>query len=254
MYDHTKFFVLFISTGADVDCVDEHGCTALMAAIGGGHALVVIKLLQSGCDFQISNYRNTSALHYASQLGSAELVQFMLMSGAGPDIRNTDGHSPLSAAIMSLSAATVQAYLLGCTYVDPNKLARTANCPSPLLFAMENAQYLLALTLLMSGYRGMMEARGFFSKRKSLESSASDDCDLERLTYIKQNASRPLTLQRSCRLAVRKSLGTNIWYKMEKLKVPELIQEFVCFSDLWTPLKLFTDNDLYSYFNNNSNG
>lgn len=225
-----------------------------MAAIAAGHALVVIKLVRAGCDFRKANHCKTTVLHYASRLGSAGLVQFLLMSGARPNVWNTDGSSPLSTAIITLSTETVQAYLLGCTHVDPNVLARTANCACPLLFALENTQYLIALTLIMAGYRGTTEASNFFSKRTSLESSVSDDSDLERLIFIKQNAFRPLPLQHSCRLVVRKSLCTNIWDKTEKLKLPEPLQEYVCFTELWTPLKLFTDNDLYTYFNDNSDG
>ncbi|KAK2174981.1 hypothetical protein NP493_762g00017 [Ridgeia piscesae] len=251
---YSSCVTMLIAAGADVDKVDEHGCTALMSAIAGGQALVVVKLLQAGCDFRRANHRNTTALHYASRLGSAGLLQLLLMSGARPDIWNNDGNSPLSIAITNLSAETVQTLLLGCTHVDPNVLAPTDSCPYPLLFALENAQYLLALTMLMSGYRGVMEARTFFSKRESLESSVSDDTDLERLTFIKQSVFKPLSLQHSCRLVLRRSLGTNIWDKVEKLKLPEPLHNFVCFTELWTPLKLFTDIDLYSYFNANSDG
>lgn len=97
-----KFTRLLLEKGADVNCQDENGRTALSLACEAGHLDVVKLLVQFNADPDVSDAWGNSALMYAAFSGHGPVLEFLVRAfkrlGLRLDRTNNAGHSAVDVA------------------------------------------------------------------------------------------------------------------------------------------------------------
>ncbi|KAF7657072.1 hypothetical protein LDENG_00032300 [Lucifuga dentata] len=97
-----KFTRLLLEKGADVNCQDEDGRTALSHACEMGHLDAVKLLVQFNADPDISDVWGNSALMYAAFSGHSQVLEFLVRAfkrlGLRIDQTNNAGHSAIEVA------------------------------------------------------------------------------------------------------------------------------------------------------------
>ncbi|XP_041828553.1 uncharacterized protein LOC121631603 [Melanotaenia boesemani] len=98
----TKFTRLLLEKGANVNCQDEDGRTALSHACEMGHLDVVKLLVQFNADPEVSDTWGNSALMYAAFSGHSQVLEFLVRAfkrlGLRLDRTNNAGHSAIEVA------------------------------------------------------------------------------------------------------------------------------------------------------------
>lgn len=97
-----KFTRLLLEKGADVNCQDENGRTALSHACEAGHLDVVKLLVQFNADPDVYDAWGNSALMYAAFSGHGPVLEFLVRAfkrlGLRLDRTNNAGHSAVDVA------------------------------------------------------------------------------------------------------------------------------------------------------------
>ena len=259
-FPYLTFF--FVIPGADINIADEFGYTPLMNSIIAGYPLVAKKLLLGPCHCDQVSHHGLTALHMAVKKGSLNIVNMLLRAGARPDIRTRDNLTSLALAFQNHDTAIIRALLLGCRYLNPNLLINKSEFP--FYHALVSNDFLLAKTLALTGYEAKAEMQQYLNRLKA-EQKARDveshrifyfslpqgetitarasQQDADSLSEVLPLALQPLRLQALGRLAIRRILSFNIWQKVTVIRLPQVIQEYICFRDICEQPTEHTDRE-----------
>ena len=149
---------LLLNAGADANAVLVGGETVLMTAARTGNLESVHALLEAGADPNAVERNSQTALMWASAEGHAPVVEALIDAGAGPGVALDSGFNALFFAVREGRADVVRT-LIGAG-VDVNEPLHRKGRPqyqyansgmSPLILAIENGHFALAVALLEEG-------------------------------------------------------------------------------------------------------
>ena len=90
--------VRLVELGLSVDATDDHACTALLRAAGGGQIEIVAALLARNADWRLRARTGATPLTAAISMRHADVVEQLLRAGADPDQALPGGVTPLMLA------------------------------------------------------------------------------------------------------------------------------------------------------------
>ncbi len=136
-----------LDDGADIECKDHYGCTALIRAAMNGHADCARVLMIGGADKEAATTNGRTAFLMAVENGRVDCVQLLLDSGAEVNAKDGDGHTALIAAAAMCHEECVRLLLnAGADICAKDKNGHTA-----LDFAKKNGKYCIVSMLEPSG-------------------------------------------------------------------------------------------------------
>jgi len=94
----TRAVLRLVDLGLPLDATDEHGCTALLRAAGGGHLQLVQCLIERGANPNHSAHAGATALSAAVNMQHTEVITCLLQSGADLEQRLPGGLTVLMLA------------------------------------------------------------------------------------------------------------------------------------------------------------
>ena len=189
-----------LAAGAPVDAATEYGITPLWIACSQGHTSIAAELLRSGADVERTHVGNVTYLMLAAKQGSADLIDKLVEQGCDLDAQQRSGQTAIMWAAAygnadavgrlakhgaDLSVTTGSGFTAfhfacrqGCTEtamlfcdlgVDVNQPMKPKNSSgrnprkgmTPLMLAVENAHYELALKLVEQGADPNDQSSGF---------------------------------------------------------------------------------------------
>jgi ankyrin repeat protein len=156
---------LLLDAGADANASLPGGETALMTAARGGSLEAVKALLARGANPNARERREQTALMWAAAEGHATVVRALIEAGSAIDATLASGFTPLFFAVREGHIDVVRVLLEAGANVNdtfkptqerpapragtPGLPVRTG--PSPLLMAVENGHFELAIALVEAG-------------------------------------------------------------------------------------------------------
>eukprot|EP00919_Chromeraceae_sp_WS-2016_P012486 GHVR01029183.1.p1 GENE.GHVR01029183.1~~GHVR01029183.1.p1 ORF type:complete len:164 (-),score=8.12 GHVR01029183.1:91-582(-) len=93
--NNTELARLFIEYGADVNCQDNYGRTALSLMCYHGYIDNVKLLFETGADVKKMNTDEKTALFGACEHGNLNLVKLVIKNGADINHKDNNGNTPL---------------------------------------------------------------------------------------------------------------------------------------------------------------
>lgn len=87
-----------LAAGADPNCADSFGRSALHHAARFGYMEIARMLLEAGADPDLRDRQRETPLRWAVVEGGAEMAELLAEAGADPDARRGDRHTPLTLA------------------------------------------------------------------------------------------------------------------------------------------------------------
>jgi len=156
-FGHDKMIQLLLAAGADPNLEPIQGETALMLAARCGSLKSVEHLLKEGAKIDTENEADQTALMYAAHEGHTEVVEFLIKKGAKIEQESSRGLTAFLYAIRGGHIAVVETFIEhGVNINKPvktkgNKKFGVKSGTTPLMMAIQNAHYELALKLLDAG-------------------------------------------------------------------------------------------------------
>lgn len=156
---------LLLQAGADANATMKGGETVLMLASRSGNADVVRALLTGGAKTETAERHGQTALMWAAAEGNTAVVRLLIEAGANIHATLSSGFTPFFLAVREGRLDTVRAFLAAGIDVHAT-LPRPGNAPrstagsyirpvdpgtSPLLLAVENGHFELAIALVDAG-------------------------------------------------------------------------------------------------------
>lgn len=154
---------LLLEAGADANTTMSGGETALMLAARSGSTEAVKALLARGADPNSRERLGQTALMWAAAEGQTAAVRALIAAGADLNERLDSGFTPFFFAVRGGSLDIVQAFLAAGVDVnamlqpeelEPGSIRRyrgNRSSTSPLLLAVQNAHFELAIALVDAG-------------------------------------------------------------------------------------------------------
>jgi ankyrin repeat protein len=143
---HAELVVALLERGATVYNVVNDGQTALMAAAGENRTAVVDVLLRHGAGLEMCDAQWRTALHHAVASGQPECAEHLLEVGADPLACTEEGLAALHLAVEACSPVLVRR-LAASTGVD----LRTSDGLTSLMFAVRRLDFAMVELLLELG-------------------------------------------------------------------------------------------------------
>jgi ankyrin repeat protein len=156
---------LLLEAGADANATMNGGETVLMLASRSGSADTVKALIASGANTDARERHGQTALMWAAAEGNTAVVRLLMEAGADINATLSSGFTPFFLAVREGRLDTVRAFLAAGIDVNAT-FPRPANAPrstagsyirpvdpgtSPLLLAVENGHFELAIALVDAG-------------------------------------------------------------------------------------------------------
>ena len=186
--DDADVVALLVQAGADVNAVNRYGVPPLVEACTNGNAAIVKLLLEAGAGANTTLKGGETVLMLAARSGNTEAVKALLARGADPNSRErlgqtalmwaaAEGHAAVARALIEAGAGLNASIDSGFTAfffavregrldvvreflaagVDVNAMMQPAGgrrrslITSPLLLAVQNAHFELAIALVDAG-------------------------------------------------------------------------------------------------------
>lgn len=197
--DDVEIALLLVKAGANVNAMNRYGETPLTQACKNGDAGMVKLLLDAGAQVDVTLKGGETTLMLASRSGNAEAVMMLLTRGVDPNARErlgqtalmwaaAEGHTAIVRALIKAGAdlnATVDSGFTAFLFavregrleavkeflaagVDVNAMMRrrtdspaAAGRTSPLLLAVQNGHFELAIALIDAGADPNDQRSGF---------------------------------------------------------------------------------------------
>ena len=145
---------LLLEAGADANTRMKGGETVLMLAARSGNVETVEALLARGAAPNTRERLGQTALMWAAAEGHARVVRVLIEAGANPNASIDSGATAFFFAVREGRLDTVQEFLAAA--VDVNSMLKgtsrkRSRTTSPLLLAVQNAHYELAIALVDAG-------------------------------------------------------------------------------------------------------
>lgn len=134
---------------ADVDCVDEHGYTAIMKAIDNLEILNLVLKAKPEANLDAQNNNGETALTLAVKDGCSDAVSLLLDFGANPNFREDDGCTPLMIAAIYESPESAEA--LVASGADLEAVNEVWSGHTALTLALEEKDSSVARVLIKAG-------------------------------------------------------------------------------------------------------
>ncbi|MBN3318556.1 PSD10 ATPase, partial [Atractosteus spatula] len=87
-----------ITKGAQLNSVNQNGCTPLHYAASKDRYEIALMLLENGADPNATDKLESTPLHRASAKGNFQLIQLLLKQSASTNIQDSEGNTPLHLA------------------------------------------------------------------------------------------------------------------------------------------------------------
>ena len=167
---------LLLDAGADANAVLQGGETVLMTAARTGSLKAVEALLGNGADANALELRGQTALMWAAAEGHSDVVGTLVEAGADINARLKSGFTPIFFAVRGGHIDVVHTLLAAGVDVDevlqrikdgPDETVNNASYRpvddgmSPLLMAVRNGHFELAVTLVKAGADPNDQRTGF---------------------------------------------------------------------------------------------
>ncbi len=164
---NTAIIKALLEAGADANSALRGGETALMTAARTGKTGPVEALLACGAEVDAKEQRGQTAIMWAAAEGNVEVLELLIEAGADFRASLDSGFTPLFFAVREGKTKVVQALLKA--NVDVNETTQpeksSGRIPkkgtSPLVLAVENGHFDLAVALLEEGANPNDQSSGF---------------------------------------------------------------------------------------------
>ncbi|XP_059139280.1 serine/threonine-protein phosphatase 6 regulatory ankyrin repeat subunit A-like [Physella acuta] len=95
---HIEIVELLVSSGADVNCIDEDGSTLLIKAVQSKQMEIVNFLIEKKVNIDQADDSQSTALHYACRSNNLEIVKLLVNAGAKFEGYNNESYTLFSDA------------------------------------------------------------------------------------------------------------------------------------------------------------
>ena len=231
---HHEVAEILIEKGADVNALNQSGCTPLHYCVFSRAVKIAKVLIKHGCKLDtVSSIdyedQKTPLLASICDVDDVEMVELLINAGANLDVGNSQMKTPL--ILVAYRSRTDIAKMLiqgGC---DINKCYKDDISP----FQASLFQFTpLTRMLVLAGCTFTLSDRAALDKVECIYNAQELT---EYKTWLIEAFNRGPNLQQLCRMAIRKSLGQLPNRKIEFLSLPVRLQNYVAMYELDELLK-----------------
>ncbi|KAF7650769.1 hypothetical protein LDENG_00120920 [Lucifuga dentata] len=115
---HAEVVRILLKAGCDLDIQDDGEQTALHRAVAVGNSDVVAALIQEGCSLDRQDKDGNTALHEVSWHGFSQSLKLLVKAGANVHAKNKAGNTALHLACQNGHAQSCRVLLLGGSRPD----------------------------------------------------------------------------------------------------------------------------------------
>ena len=188
----------------EIDIVNQSGDSPLHKASALGHDAIVRMLAQRSSRIGLTDFRGNTALHLAVVHNHHGCVQHLLAAGADPDARNNEEYTALQIATSFGYLQTVKTLLFNGA--NPN--SPSPSCGSTALhYAACNDNIAIINALLAGGADPAVQSVKGVTPN-AIATFKGHKVIAHILTHHKAD-HQPMSLQKSCRMAIRSRLIAN---------------------------------------------
>ena len=230
-----------LDAGGDAHRRDNNGDTAMHHACMSSHyhstegsmqgTTALGQLLNHGCDADVVNHQNNTAMHLAALTGYTEGVEMLLHYKANPNIPNLVSCLPIGYAATRGYPQIVCALIRTNSPLGPCVInGQILNIANPLALALDNHNLSCAHLLAWAGCNTKVLHRWALT--------VCEDCielpvNQVHYTWLHHHMRNVQTLQHVVRLAIRQCLSIKLSTHITTLPLPIALQGYLMMNDLY---------------------